>query len=216
MAYRDALSFRFSHYFVCYLSELTLTLAGQGATKTNGDLKWDVSTTHVSCIELPRSLVEVVTNWHLPMHTWLKTYVFKTARPLGNFAAILLTYAASSVLHGINFQLSAVLLSLGLYTYIEYSLRHRLSAAFSACIQVRKCKPDCNHCAKSGHIYVIITNLCFGLLAIFHLAYLGLMFDSSDEEEEGYSMDHTLSKWSQLGFASHWVAAASYVFYLLI
>lgn len=29
-------------------------------------------------------------------------------------------------------------------------------------------------------------------------------------------MDHTLNKWSHLGFASHWVAAATYVFYLLI
>lgn len=33
---------------------------------------------------------------------------------------------------------------------------------------------------------------------------------------QGYSMDHTLNKWSHLGFASHWVAAATYIFYLLI
>ena len=33
----------------------------------------------VSCayhIELPRSLVEVVTHWNLPMHHWLKTCEF--------------------------------------------------------------------------------------------------------------------------------------------
>ncbi|KFM71392.1 Protein-cysteine N-palmitoyltransferase porcupine, partial [Stegodyphus mimosarum] len=64
-------------------------------------------------IEVPRSLVEVVIWWNVPMHFWLKTYVFKTARPLGDFIAILLTYAASSFLHGLNFQLAAVLLSLG-------------------------------------------------------------------------------------------------------
>jgi len=39
-------------------------------------------------------------------------------------------------------------------------------------------------CFEQGHIYVIIANLCFGLLTMFHLAYLGLMFDSSEEEEE--------------------------------
>ena len=32
--------------------------------------------------------------------------------------------------------------------------------------------------------YVIVTNLAFGALSIFHLAYLGLMFDSSDDEEK--------------------------------
>jgi porcupine-like protein len=216
MAYRDALSFRFSHYFICCLSEMTLTMTGHGGTKSNGDTRWDLSTTRVIHIEFPRSLVEVVTNWHLPMHHWLKTYVFKTARPMGNFAAILLTYVASSVLHGINFQLSAVLLSLGVYTYIEYSLRKRLSEAFSACIQARRCKADCQHTAKSTNVYVIIANVSFSLLAMFHLAYLGLMFDNSDEQEEGYSMEHTLSKWYHLGFASHWVAAASYFFFLLI
>ena len=33
---------------------------------------------------------------------------------------------------------------------------------------------------------------------------------------QGYSMQHTLSKWSRLGYASHWVALATYLFYLLI
>lgn len=34
------------------------------------------------------------------------------------------------------------------------------------------------------HPYVRITNLCFGCLSVFHLAYLGLMFDSSEEAEK--------------------------------
>ncbi|CAE1268787.1 PORCN [Acanthosepion pharaonis] len=80
----------------------------------------DLSVTRPSFIELPRSLVETVSNWNLPMHYWLKIYIFKNARPLGNFAAVLLTYGASSLLHGLNFQLAAVLLSLGFYSYIEH------------------------------------------------------------------------------------------------
>nr|XP_042898362.1 protein-serine O-palmitoleoyltransferase porcupine isoform X1 [Parasteatoda tepidariorum] len=168
-------------------------------------------------IEVPRSLVEVVVWWNVPMHFWLKTYVFKTTKSLGSFAAVLFTYAASSLLHGLNFQLAAVLLSLGFYTYIEHVLRKKLSDIFSACIQARNCKPDCDHVFKQDHLYVRVTNVAFGLLAVFHLAYLGVMFDStSNIQEEGYNMAHTLQKWSDLNYASHWVAFFTYLFYYLI
>ncbi|KAG8197226.1 hypothetical protein JTE90_011380 [Oedothorax gibbosus] len=206
-AYRDALSFRSSHYFVSYLSEATGTTSGLRSLTVSA----------ASEIEIPRSLVEVVVWWNVPMHFWLKTYVFKTAKPLGYFVAILLTYAASSLLHGLNFQLAAVLLSLGFYTYIEYVLRRKLASTFSACILARKCKPDCDHIMKSNGLYVRVTNMAFRILAMFHLAYLGVMFDSSSNlEEEGYNMNHTLQKWSELDFASHWVAASFYIFYYLI
>ena len=42
VAFRDALSFRFSHYFICFLSELMMTLTGFGGTRTNGDTRWQV------------------------------------------------------------------------------------------------------------------------------------------------------------------------------
>ncbi|GIY77985.1 protein-serine O-palmitoleoyltransferase porcupine [Caerostris darwini] len=206
-AYRDALSFRSSHYFVSYISEVTATLSGVRSSVVTSAFE----------IELPRSLVEVVVWWNVPMHFWLKTYVFKTAKPLGSFAAILLTYAASSLLHGLNFQLAAVLLSLGFYTYIEHVFRKKLADIFKACILARKCKSDCDHIFKSDHMYVRMVNIGFGLLAMFHLAYLGVMFDSSSSiEEEGYNMSHTLEKWSELDFASHWVALFSYIFYYLV
>lgn len=62
---------------------------------------------------------------------------------------------------------------------------------------------------------VFMTNLMFSFGAIFHLAYLGLMFDTSDLQETGYSYNHTINKWAELGFASHWVALATYCIYLL-
>ncbi|KAK2177639.1 hypothetical protein NP493_588g01041 [Ridgeia piscesae] len=166
IAFRDAQSFRFSHYFICYLSQLTVTLSGLGMTKTNGDVRWDLTVVRPLHIEFPRSLVEVVTNWNVPMHYWLKTYVFKMARPMGNFFALITTYMASAIVH--------------------------------------------------FHPYVITANLMFGSLTLFHLTYLGLMFDSSPEEQKGYDMSHTLSKWSSLNYASHWIVAATYIFYLLI
>jgi len=64
--------------------------------------------------------------------------VFRTTISYGSFVAVLSTYVASSLLHGLNFQLSAVLLSLGAYTYVEYMLRQKLANTFRACILVRR------------------------------------------------------------------------------
>lgn len=212
IAYRDAQSFRFSHYFVSFVSETTATLSGLGFS----EVAWGITVSKPHNIELPRSLVDVVTNWNLPMHYWLKHYVFEKALSLGTFIAILLTYAASSLLHGLNFQLAAVLFSLGFYTYVESVFRSKLSRIYNACIKARKCKEDCKHEYKQNHPVVILTNLVFGALAMFHLAYLGLMFDSSAESEQGYNMEHTLGKWSSLKYASHWVVVGTYIFHLLI
>lgn len=211
-AYRDAQSFRFSHYFVCFVSETTASLAGISP----GDIEYGVTVTRPLSVELPRSLVEVVTNWNLPMHNWLKTYVFKIARPHGTFIAVILTYIASSLLHGLNFQLAAVLLSLGFYSYVEMTFRMKLSRIFDACLEARSCRENCPHIYKQNHPYVWITNLGFGCLAVFHLAYLGLMFDSSAEAEKGYNMSHTLQKWLDLGFLSHWVILGTYIFHLMV
>ncbi|XP_071527219.1 protein-serine O-palmitoleoyltransferase porcupine isoform X2 [Panulirus ornatus] len=208
IAYREALSFRSSHYFVSYLSEASALLAGLNVGRV----------ARPEFIEIPRSLVEVVINWNIPMHHWLKTYVFKTARShLGNFWALLFTYSMSALFHGLNFQLAAVLLSLGFYTYIEHSLRVKLANAFDACILARPCANNCAHKHKAWSLFSLSTNVAFGVLTVFHLAYLGIMFDSSSHQQEsGYSMSHTLSKWSGLSYASHWVIFVCYVMYSVI
>ncbi|KAG7172792.1 serine O-palmitoleoyltransferase porcupine-like [Homarus americanus] len=195
IAYRDALSFRFSHYFVSYLSEVSALLAGLDVGR--------VARPHQ--VEMPRSLVEVVISWN-------------TARNhLGIFCALLFTYSMSSLFHGLNFQLAAVLLSLGFYTFVEYSLRAKLASVFNACILARACPDNCSHKLKAWSWFSLSTNLVFGALTVFHLAYLGIMFDSSSQQqEEGYSMSHTLNKWSSLNYASHWVMFVCYVMYSVI
>lgn len=214
LAYRDALSFRSSHYFVSFLSEASAMVSGFGK---NADDDWSVSVTKPHFIEIPRSLVQVVVYWNMPMHYWLKTYVFRTTISYGSFTAVLSTYAASSLLHGLNFQLAAVLLSLGAYTYVEYMLRQKLANIFRACVLVRPCRKDCTHQNHESRMAVLITNVALGVLVVFHLAYLGVMFDSSSKEQEvGYSYSHTLAKWSSLSYASHWVVLGTYVFYLLV
>uniref|UniRef100_A0A8C9W8B6 Protein-serine O-palmitoleoyltransferase porcupine n=1 Tax=Scleropages formosus TaxID=113540 RepID=A0A8C9W8B6_SCLFO len=169
-------------------------------------------------IELPRSMVEVVTSWNLPMSRWLNTYVFKSALKLGTFPAILVTYTASALLHGLSFHLGAVLLSLGFITYVEHVLRKRLATIFSACILSKRCLPACTHQHKKS-LWVYSINVAFSALAVFHLAYLGSLFDANvdnADSDESYLANHTIQKWTELSWASHWVMFGCWVFYRLI
>ncbi|NXO05077.1 PORCN palmitoleoyltransferase, partial [Rhinopomastus cyanomelas] len=205
-AYESALSFHFSNYFVAFLSEATATLAGSGSSQHHDNLSWDLAVSRPLKVELPRSMADVVTNWNLPMSHWLHTYVFQTARRLGTFAAVLGTYAASALLHGLSFHLAAVLLSLGLITYSEHSLRQRLAALLDACILSRRCPPACSHRHKDD-LWVRALNGVLGALALLHLAYLGALFDADADdglEEQGYGMAYTIRKWSELHWAGHW------------
>ncbi|KAM9351359.1 protein-serine O-palmitoleoyltransferase porcupine-like [Symphorus nematophorus] len=217
-AYENAVSFHFSNYFVGHLSEGTTMLAGAGFTEEKDNIRWDMSVVKPLSVEMPRSMVLVVTSWNVPMSRWLKTYVFKNAMKLGTFAAILVTYTASALLHGLSFHLGAVLLSLGFITYVEHVLRKKLASIFSACVLSRPCPSDCSHQHKKEY-WVKLLNLVFSLLAIFHLTYLGSMFDPGVDEqevEEGYTAIHTIQRWSELNWASHWVVFACWVFCRLI
>uniref|UniRef100_A0A3B3TR51 Porcupine O-acyltransferase like n=1 Tax=Poecilia latipinna TaxID=48699 RepID=A0A3B3TR51_9TELE len=214
-AYENAVSFHFSNYFVGHLSEGTSMLAGAGFTEEKDNIQWIVKPLSV---EMPRSMVLVVISWNIPMSQWLKTYVFKTSVKLGTFPAILVTYTASALLHGLSFHLGAVLLTLGFITYVEHVLRKKLAYILSACILSRPCASDCSHRHKKT-AWVLLLNLVFSLLVIFHLTYLGSMFDpGSDEQEveEGYAAIHTIQRWSELNWASHWVVFACWIFYRLI
>ncbi|XP_040009393.1 protein-serine O-palmitoleoyltransferase porcupine-like isoform X2 [Xiphias gladius] len=217
-AYENAVSFHFSNYFVGHLSEGTSMLAGAGFTEEKDNITWDMTVVKPLSVEMPRSMVLVVTSWNIPMSRWLKTYVFKNAMKLGIFPAILVTYTASALLHGLSFHLGAVLLSLGFITYVEHVLRKKLASTFSACILSRPCNSGCGHQHKKEY-WVVVLNLVFSFLAIFHLTYLGSMFDPGVDEwevEEGYAAIHTIQRWSELSWASHWVVFACWVFYRLI
>ncbi|XP_076022667.1 protein-serine O-palmitoleoyltransferase porcupine-like [Genypterus blacodes] len=217
-AYENAVSFHFSNYFVGHLSEGTSMLAGAGFTEEKDNIKWDMSVVKPLSVAMPRSMEMVVTAWNIPMSRFLKTYVFRNALKLGTFPAILLTYTASALLHGLSFHLGAVLLSLGFITYVEHVLRKKLAAIFSACILSRTCSPDCSHQHQKEY-WVMLLNIFFSLLTIFHLTYLGSMFDPGVDEqelEEGYAAIHTIQRWSELNWTSHWVVFACWVFYRLI
>ncbi|XP_014749061.1 PREDICTED: protein-serine O-palmitoleoyltransferase porcupine [Sturnus vulgaris] len=114
---------------------------------------------------------------------------------------------------GLSFHLAAVLLSLGLITYAEHALRQRLAAIFDACVLSKRCPPQCSHRHKNA-LWVRALNGALGALALFHLSYLGALFDVEAEdtvEEQGYGMAYTVRKWSELNWASHWVTLGCWV-----
>jgi len=217
LAYRDAMSFRASHYFVSFMSEASAIAAGFGGHVLGTQILWHYTVTQPHNIEVPRSLVEVVVSWNLPMHRWLKQYVFKQTRSrLGPGPAVVMTYIASTLLHGLSGQLAAVLLSLGFYTWVEHSIREKLSNIMDASIGARR-EADCRRKHREGSAWVILVNLLFGLLSMFHLAYLGVMFDqSSPDQVTGYSWSHTMAKWKMLDFTSHWVVGVTAIFNWLL
>lgn len=63
-AYKNALEFRLSHYFICYLSSFQMLV---------GTPKLAVPVTNFWLIEAPRNMREVVRSWNIPMHGFLKT-----------------------------------------------------------------------------------------------------------------------------------------------
>ncbi|VDK72865.1 unnamed protein product [Litomosoides sigmodontis] len=191
-AYFVAQSFRFSHYFVSWLSAGTSLLSGIDSGIVADWIH----------IELPRSLVDVVISWNIPMHRFLHQYVFGEIKKYGSAAAIFATYAVSSLFHGINFQLSAVLLSLGFYTYAETKMRSKLSRCIDSCVRARKCRKECHHTYKENALSTLAINVVFRVLALTHLVYLGMAFDDS-AAETGYSWRHTLSIWANSYYFSH-------------
>ncbi|BET02056.1 transferase activity, transferring acyl groups [Nesidiocoris tenuis] len=204
LVYRDALLFRVGHYFVSFAAETSALVSGL----------WKVEITKPSAIEWPDSLVQVVIFWNLPIHRWLKTYVFRTSLPAGTFVAVMSTYLVSALLHGANAKLSAILLSLGLYTYVEHSLRSKMAEKFCACIGPRPCPKPCSvHKRHStSNILVYAINLLFTLVAIFHLAYLGCILDTVMDTGENIVKD-PFSRWAELGYVSHFMVGATAAIY---
>ncbi|XP_032515494.2 protein-serine O-palmitoleoyltransferase porcupine [Danaus plexippus] len=214
VAYRDAQAFRMSHYFVSSMSIVSMTSAGFGLTN---DCHSELQVTKPFFIELPRSLVQVVIFWNIPMHQWLKNYVFKTCQPYGQFIAIFTTYTVSSLLHGLNFQFSAVLLSIGTFSYVEYNFRYKVASALEVCCLANPCVKQCEHKYKKNSFLAVFVNTLFSMITMMHLAYLGVMFEASFSlQESGYSYFHTINKWENLNFFSHGFAVFMYIIYLMM
>lgn len=191
--YFVAQSFRSSHFFVCLLSQALSMLSGMR-----------ISVCSPFKVEFPRSLVEVVTVWNMPMHRFLRYYVYLKFLSLGSAGSIFASFVVSSLLHGFNFQITAVLLSLGFVSYFENKVRNRIASRFSMCVRARPCG-NCVHEKSSGNWRTLFLNSLFSVSAAYLLIYLGAPF-GDDGAEVGYDMYHTISTWKRHRFAGHWIA----------
>lgn len=126
----------------------------------------------------------------------------------------------SALLHGLNFQLAAVLMSLGVFSYVEHHVRLQLASIFDACVLATDCRHDeersqCTHRHRWNDWGVVAFNGAASVMTLLNLAYLGVMFAGSSVESDGdtlqelgYSWGHTMSVWSRLNFANHGVMLA--------
>lgn len=224
--YLDALSVRCSHYFICYLSHATLLISRcpQGtSTSTNS-----FHIVKPFKIEFPRSLSEVIRNWNIPMHLWLRRHVFQRLRSAKYpyFFSILTTYMISCLVHGFNYKVHLILISLGVFSYFENSLRRTLAHVFNACVESRGCEQNCKYlyCSRGrnvdaswwswGRTLVRLVNVVFSLIVILQLAYLGVMLNSNSSFAS--SPADILQVWSHLKYVGHWLASAMALFYVAI
>lgn len=128
---------------------------------------------------------------------------------------MIMTFVVSALMHGLNYRLAGVLISLGFYTYVEHSVRLQLSNKLNACVGARPCPQPCHaHKYTERMLFVALFNFLCSLLAIFHLAYLGIIIDTSNSQSVSF-LD-AFDKWQQLNFVSHWVALVTFIFFLII
>uniref|UniRef100_A0A182R0A3 Protein-serine O-palmitoleoyltransferase porcupine n=1 Tax=Anopheles farauti TaxID=69004 RepID=A0A182R0A3_9DIPT len=224
-AYGRALSFRTSHYFIAYLSQCSMLAAAVDWNRSNDErsIMLPVNSlyrvTSPTAVEFPRSLVQVVTAWNIPMHLWLKRYIFRTTkRPFGTAAAIALTYIISSLLHGLHYRLWVTLLTIGSWTFVEHEIRRKIAAIYSACVLVGKCPDSCAvHQHKNKSLLCIVINVLFFALNTFNLIYLGCIFETTEGPPEEVHHDKSIfGRWTELNYASHWLLVFAYIFYFLI
>lgn len=149
--------------------------------------------------------------------------IFHNLKQFGMFNAIILTYLISSSLHGLNFQLAAVLLSIGCFTFVEYRLRNVLAEIFDACVAANKCNLDSTSaCTSKGHknnstlYWVRMINFAFAVFTVVLLAYLGVLLDTSTDHHGGFSWRQNLKKWIELKFFGHIIVAVWFIVYLIL
>ena len=129
-------------------------------------------------------------------------------------------------MHGYDFRVCSVLITLAFLTWIEMRLRKRLSVRLDACVAAWNCnyEPDegrsrPNHrcrkhrCTPYNSLLVNAINLAFSLLCIAHLAFLGSAFDGNESHA---TFEHVYEIWSFLNFYSIALFVPTFLLYLIV
>lgn len=150
--------------------------------------------------------------------------VFENIKQYGKFNAIILTYLISASLHGLNFQLAAILLSIGIFSYVEFRLRNLLAEILNACVNANKCANDVKSglCLSKGHentskvYWVKLINFSFAIFTMVLLAYLGILLDTSADHGNDFWIFSNLKRWSELNYYGHLIVLIWYLIYLVL
>lgn len=105
----------------------------------------------------------------------------------------------SSFLHGFELKVSVVLISIGIFSYLQFAARDYFARAFNCCIRVYPCRDGCTHKYKRCTIIPGCFRLFFSVTNIIHLIYLGMLMDPSTDDIG------IIKKWKNLYFISFWL-----------
>ena len=159
----------------------------------------------------------------------------------GDTKSRLLTFVFSALMHGYDFRVFSVLITLAFLTWIEMRLRKKLSVRLDACVTAWHCtyetgtgkswpgellasitrsnrqteKRCCQKHSRTPYnsLSVNAINFAFSLLCIAHLAFLGSAFDGNERHA---TFEHVYEIWSFLNFYSLLLLVPTFVLYLLI
>lgn len=130
------------------------------------------------------------------------------------------TYLVSSLLHGLERRLSAVLLSLAAYTYVEHQMRIKLALRFPKTYSQYDNNVYCgsrkyvNNSNQSTWILWSI-NFIFTILNIIHLAYLGSVMDISVDNYVNKYHD-SFAPWHHVWYFSHFIVFLMYIISIIL
>ncbi|PIC18695.1 hypothetical protein B9Z55_024498 [Caenorhabditis nigoni] len=196
-----AMSFRYSHYFICLSTQAFAMFLGSNIVVANP-----------LNIEFSRSTLQTVSEWNRPFHTYLHENIFKRRFFQSTALNVLLTFAVSALLHARDYQMWLTLLALGFIAYAETVFRKRVADRFSMCVAAKPCavRANCRVC-KHKHTSlskrVLIINLFFMILSMYHLVFTGMTF-TDDYSAIGYPFSHTWTIWGTHYYSSFIISFA--------
>lgn len=115
-----------------------------------------------------------------------------------------MTFVMSSLFHGFEIKISTVLISLGIFSYLQIMVRDYISHAFDICVKVRPCK-NCQHKIKKGSFICTLSLLAFSLFTVLHLIFVGVLMDPTTDDVGIYQ------KWDNLYFYSLWIMLLNFL-----
>jgi porcupine-like protein len=150
-------------------------------------------------------------------------YGSKNKKYRNRIIAVGTTYLISSLLHGLERRLSAVLLSLAAYTYVEHLMRTKLALKFPRSFYYYS-KIDYSNQGSKKYLNSFnkntwlswSVNIVFTILNIIHLAYLGSIMDMSVSNSGETINQDIFAPWRRVSYFSHFIMLFMYFISIIL